>query len=54
MSVDVIDANVPFLLGLEKIEKCNMVLDTDRCVFSARLRGYEVPLRMKLVHIYYE
>ena len=54
LSVDLIDTNVPFLLGLDNMEKYKMVLDTERFVLSSRLEEWKVPLRNKLGHLYYE
>lgn len=33
----VLDTNVPFLLGLDNMERYKMVIDTDKCVLSSRL-----------------
>ena len=54
LSVDVVDTNVPFLLGLDNMERYKMVFDTDKSVLSSRLHGWTVPLRKKLGHLHYE
>ena len=54
ITVDVCDADVPFLLGLDNMELYKMVLDTDKCVLSSRLQGWNVPFEKKLGHLYYE
>ena len=54
VSVEVVDTNVPFLLGLDTMEKYKMVLDTDKCILSSKLEGWQIRLRKKLGHLYYE
>lgn len=53
LTVDVVDTNVPFLLGLDNMERYRMVIDTDKSVLSSRLQGWTVSLRKKLGHLYY-
>ena len=54
VSVEVVDTNVPFLLGLDTMEKYKMVLETDKCMLSSKLEGWQIRLRKKLGHLYYE
>ena len=54
LSVEVVITNVPFLLGLENMEKYKMVLDTDKCMLSSKLEEWRISLRKKLGHLYYE
>ena len=54
LSVEVVDTNVPFLLGLDTMERYKMVLDTDKCTLSSKLEGWHISLRKKLGHLYYE
>ena len=52
LSVEVLDTNVPFLLGPDNMEKYKVVLDTDKCMLSSKLEGWQVRLRKKLGHLY--
>lgn len=54
LTVDVVDTNVPFHLGLDNMERYRMLIDTDKCALSSRHQGWTVPLRKKLGHLYYE
>ncbi|CDF36767.1 unnamed protein product [Chondrus crispus] len=54
LSVEVVDTNVPFLLGLDNMEKYKMVVDTDKGMLSSKLEGWQIRLRKKLGHLYYE
>ncbi|CDF36525.1 unnamed protein product [Chondrus crispus] len=53
LSVEVVDTNVPFLLGLDNMEKYKMVLDTDKCILSSKLEGWQIRLWKKRGHLYY-
>lgn len=54
LTIDVVDTNVPFLLGLVNTEKYRMVLDAEKCITSSRLQVWTIPLRRKMGHLYYE
>lgn len=52
--VDVADLNVPFPLGLDVMTEYKMVLDMDECTLASKLQGWQIPLRKKPGHLYYE
>ena len=54
ITVNVVDADVPFLLGLDNMKLYEMVLDTDKFILSSRLQRWNVPLNKTLGHLYYE
>lgn len=54
LSVEVVNINVPFLLGLDTKERYKMVLDTDKGTLSSKLEGCHISLRKNLGQLYYE
>lgn len=52
--VDVIDIDVPFLLGLDVLMKYGMVIDTDKLRIRSNLEGWDIPLVRKRGHLFLE
>ena len=52
--VDVVDVQIPFLLGLDTMKQFKLVLDTDNLRLSSKSEGWDVPLTSKRGHLYYE
>ena len=45
--VDVLDVQIPFLLGLDIMTRFKLVLDTDNLRFSSKIEGWDSPLTSK-------
>ena len=54
LPVDVVNVQIPFLLGLDTMKRFKLVLDTDNQRLSSKSEGWDVPLMSKRGHLYYE
>ena len=54
LKIEVVNIDIPFLLGLDSMTKYGMVLDIHARTLSSKLDGWEVPLIRKRGHFYYE
>ena len=54
LKIDIVNIDIPFLLGLDSMTRYGMVLDIHAQTLSSWLDGWEVPLIGKRGHVYYE
>ena len=51
---DVVNLNIPLLMGLEILDRCKLVIDVCKNELLCPERGWSLPLTRKLGHIYIE
>lgn len=54
LRVDVVNINIPFLLGLDIMTRYGMILDAEHLTLSSGPDGWTLPLRRKHGHLYLE
>lgn len=54
IQADVVQVDVPFLAGLDVLDKFKMVVDNVEKVLDCRLAGWKLPITRKLGHLYLE
>lgn len=52
LNVDVVPVDVPFLVGLDVLDKFKLIVNTVDNTFDSRLGGWSLPLQRKIGHIY--
>lgn len=54
IQVEVVPVNIPFLLGLDVLTKLKIIADFDDNIIRSKLYGCELPIVLKLSHLYVE
>lgn len=54
ISADVVNVDVPLLIGLDTLTKLKAILDLDQDTLSSKVGSWKLPLRRKLGHVYLE
>lgn len=52
LNVDVVPVDVPFLIGLDILDKFKLIVNTVDNTLDSRLAGWSIPLDRKIGHIY--